>query len=325
MAKVTRITLDSSGGLERRRLHLREISDDADAPLETVGQDLRKARQRKGEDLAQISRVLKIRKDHLDALEESNFDALPGRAYTIGFVRSYAGYLGLDAGECVERLKAEIAGRSDAKEPAVQVSTPRDRKLPPGGILFAVLLLIAVVYGAYYLFVAIDRMTAQPVPPVPPRLAAEAGLPANPPQPALTAPAPDALAANPGAAAFVPNANVPAVPLSEAPPPAPAPPSLPEGRKFGLQNTNSRITLVVHRPTRVVVQGSNGLFFMNRQLEPGDAYFVPNMVGLKLSTPDAGAVEAILDGSPIGFIGKDGVMAEGLSLNPQDVVDRAQG
>src|SRR3954462_5597397 len=96
-AKVTRLTLDNNnGGLERRRLHLREISDDVDAPLETVGQDLRKARQLRGEELAQISRVLKIRRDLLEALEESDFDALPGRAYTIGFVRSYAEYLGLD-------------------------------------------------------------------------------------------------------------------------------------------------------------------------------------------------------------------------------------
>ena len=105
MPKVTRLSLDQGGGLERRRLHLREISDDADAPLETVGQDLRKARQRKGEDLAMISSVLKIRKDYLDALEESKFDAIPGRAYTIGFVRAYAQYLGLYPRECVERLK----------------------------------------------------------------------------------------------------------------------------------------------------------------------------------------------------------------------------
>jgi hypothetical protein len=36
MAKVTRLTLDNNGGLERRRLHLREISDDMDTPLDTV-------------------------------------------------------------------------------------------------------------------------------------------------------------------------------------------------------------------------------------------------------------------------------------------------
>src|SRR2546421_3878063 len=176
MPKVTRLTLDQGGGLERRRLHLREISDDADAPLETVGQDLRNARQRKGEDLAKISGVLKIRKDYLDALEESKFDAMPGRAYTIGFVRAYAQYLGLDPRECVERLKVEIAGRSEGREANLQVSSPRERKLPPGGLWLAIFLLIAVVYRAYYLFIAVNRMASPSVVPVPQRLAAQAGL-----------------------------------------------------------------------------------------------------------------------------------------------------
>src|SRR5258708_17898774 len=111
MPKVTRLTLDQGGGLERRRLHLREISDDADAPLETVGQDLRKARQRKGEDLAQISSVLKIRKDYLDALEESKFDAIPERAYIIGFVRTYTQYIRFDPNACIKRIMQEIAAR----------------------------------------------------------------------------------------------------------------------------------------------------------------------------------------------------------------------
>src|SRR5262245_32366074 len=112
MAKVTRITLENSGGPDRRRLHLREISVNGDTPLESVGQDLRHARQKRGEELDQIARVLKVRKDLLEAIEESNMEALPGRAYAIGFVRSYADYLGLDPNNAVERLKAEIAGRS---------------------------------------------------------------------------------------------------------------------------------------------------------------------------------------------------------------------
>ena len=111
MAKVTRLTLDNNGELDRRRLNFREISGDADAPLESVGQDLRKAREKKGEDLEHISRLLKIRRDYLALLEEGAADSLPGRAYAIGFVRSYATYLGLNGDEFVERLKAEIAGR----------------------------------------------------------------------------------------------------------------------------------------------------------------------------------------------------------------------
>ena len=96
MTKVTQLSVEQGSDLERRRIHLREISGNADAPLETVGQDLRTARQRRGEDLATVARVLKIRRDHLEALEEDRLAALPGRTYAVGFVRAYADYLGLD-------------------------------------------------------------------------------------------------------------------------------------------------------------------------------------------------------------------------------------
>jgi cytoskeleton protein RodZ len=82
--------------------------------------------------------------------------------------------------------------------------------------------------------------------------------------------------------------------------------------------------LRVHRTTHVAVQGTRNRTFIDRVLWPGDTYRVPNMVGLRLSSPDAGAVEVILDGSPMGFAGKDGATARGLSLNPQNIVDRQQ-
>src|SRR3974377_1705733 len=109
MTKVTRLTLDQDGALQNRPIHLPEISGSLDAPLETVGQDLRAARLRRGDDLATVSKALKIRKDHLESIEEDRIESLPGRTYAVGFVRSYADYLGLDAGQCVERFKAEIA------------------------------------------------------------------------------------------------------------------------------------------------------------------------------------------------------------------------
>ena len=56
----------------------------------------------------------------------------------------------------------------------------------------------------------------------------------------------------------------------------------------------------------------------------GGTYRVPNIVGLRLSAPDAGAVEIILDGRSVGFAGEDGVMARGLSLNRQNIIDRQQ-
>ena len=71
MTKLTQMSLENDGsgdkdGTNRRRIHLREISGDSESPLETVGQDLRAARLRRGDEIAQVSRALKIRKDHLE-------------------------------------------------------------------------------------------------------------------------------------------------------------------------------------------------------------------------------------------------------------------
>src|ERR1700685_783791 len=112
MTKLTQMSLendggDDDGGSNRRRIHLREISGDSESPLETVGHDLRAARLRRGDEIAQVSRTLKIRKDHLEALENDRVEDLPGKTYAIGFVRSYARHLGLDAAQLVERFKRE--------------------------------------------------------------------------------------------------------------------------------------------------------------------------------------------------------------------------
>jgi cytoskeleton protein RodZ len=337
MAKVTRLTVDHGSELDRRRLHLREISDDTDAPLETVGHVLRKARQRKGEDLAQVAAVLKLRKDQLGAIEEGNFTALPGRAYAIGFVRAYADYLGLDHQECVDRLKVEIAGRTDPADIPAPIVLPRERKMPQASVVFLFLLLAALAYGTYYVFVSAGNMASQPVLPVPDRLVAEtSSQPAAPAAPAPSAVSPPSVEVPVTAEA---DPGVVSTPVASPPIPSASPTtttnaggaaladaaSLPAGRLMGTQNRNSRISLRAHKQILVEVLGPDNTVFLRRQMLPGDVYQTPNRVGLTLSTPDSGAVEVILDGESQGFVGMDGDAVDGLSLNPQDVVDRAGG
>ncbi len=199
MTKVTQISLDEGGGLNRRRIHLREISGDADSPLETVGQDLRAARQRRGDDLATVSRNLKIRKDHLEAIEEDRFEALPGRTYAVGFVRTYSDYLGLDSVQCVERFKAEIAGRGEAPRTVNIQSDLEEGKLPQGWIVIAVVVLGLVAYGAYHLAVSADSLLRPPV--------------ASVPAPLAPAPHPQTLVQHAPKIA----APVPTIPLSQSP------------------------------------------------------------------------------------------------------------
>ena len=61
-----------------------------------IGSSLREARERKGLDLAAASEATKIRARHLQALEDEQYDVLPGQTYVRGFLKTYADYLGLD-------------------------------------------------------------------------------------------------------------------------------------------------------------------------------------------------------------------------------------
>jgi len=68
-----------------------------------IGATLREARNRRKVDLVEVEAAIKIRPRYLSAIENEEWDALPGGAYTRGFIRSYANYLGLDG----ERLADE--------------------------------------------------------------------------------------------------------------------------------------------------------------------------------------------------------------------------
>ncbi len=333
MTKVTRLTVDDGGNIKSRRIHLREISGDSDTPLETVGQDLRAARLRRGDDLATVSKALKIRKDHLEAIEEDRLDALPGRTYAVGFVRSYADYLGLDTGQTLERFKAEIAGRTDTEvqQPVTVIDEDDTRRLPQGWKIIAGVAVLLMLYGAYYVLTSTSGMMSQPVaappqqfepkpvaatpppaPVTPPPQATPAPATATPP-PAGTTTGQEPSLTPPGTAVVAP----PATPPAEAP--------LPQGTVFGKNNAGARVVLRVHQPTRVLVEGADGMVYINRTLQPGDTYQVPNVVGLTLTTTAANAVEIDLDGESKGFAGKDSGMAEALSLDPQSIVDRTGG
>lgn len=344
MTKVTRLTLDEEGGLDRRRIHLREISGDMDAPLDTVGQDLRAARLRRGDDLATVSRALKIRKDHLEALEEDRIEALPGRTYAVGFIRSYADYLGLDAVQCVERFKAEIAGRSDSSTPAITViDEDAERRMPHGWKIIAGVVLLLVIYGAYQLAASVDRQLSEQTvapPPPPPMQKPVATRPGPPVHLAVTGPLTSPLdtslpfsetvsgnhqsaPSSTGAAgltnpmqATTTTTGVQSSGVSEP---------LPQGVAYGVNNKGSRVMLRMRDTARVLVQGPDGTVYINRTLKPGDSYQLPNLVGLTLTTSNAGAVEVDLDGQPVGLAGRSQETGEALSLDPQSIMDRYNG
>ena len=87
--------------------HLREVSADGEILPGDVAAELYVARLQRGVDLNEVSTELRIHYKHLLAIEEGRYTDLPGPAYVIGFLRSYAAYLGLDAADLVRRFKTE--------------------------------------------------------------------------------------------------------------------------------------------------------------------------------------------------------------------------
>jgi cytoskeleton protein RodZ len=61
-----------------------------------IGNSLREARLRQGLEFPEVEQATKIRGKYLRALEDEQFDILPGQTYVKGFLRTYSEYLGLD-------------------------------------------------------------------------------------------------------------------------------------------------------------------------------------------------------------------------------------
>jgi cytoskeleton protein RodZ len=119
-----------------------------------IGDQLRETRMRNRIDITEVEAATKIRAKYLRALENEEWDLLPGPTFVKTFLRTYADYLGLDARNLVEEYRARY------ERPAAQELTPfggslGGRRSRPRRAFFApwmaVLLGVALLVGALYL------------------------------------------------------------------------------------------------------------------------------------------------------------------------------
>jgi len=303
-----------------RRLNLKEIKEAPGISDESVGMELRAIRLQRGESVAQISQVLRIRKDLVEAIEHSRQDLLPGQAYAVGFVRSYADYMRLDTADVVRRYKAELAILEPQRHFSIQVPEEEHRfSFISIGIIL--LCLSGAVAGAWYLAVQAGWIGgSRPLGPT----VAEA-----PAEPTGTTPQPDTM--EPGQA--VPTTPVVTVAPTPTPEPTPAPtpvlrpggivaaapgeqPQAATGREMGKTNTNARIVFIARRETVLTITGPDSRQpYIARTLAIGDSYRVPRKPDLVMQASDAGALDVMLDGEFIGRAGADGVPITDFTLS----------
>lgn len=120
------------------------------AGRESIGELLAQTRQKSGQDIPDVAQSLRISQRYLEAIEEGRNDDLPGTTYAVGFVRSYAEYLGLDEDEIVRRYKDEAEGLEATSELTFPKPIPEGGV--PGGVVLLVGALVALIaYGVWYM------------------------------------------------------------------------------------------------------------------------------------------------------------------------------
>jgi cytoskeleton protein RodZ len=120
-----------------------------------IGSTLREARMHARIDISEIESETKIRAKYLRALENEEWDLLPGPTYVKSFLRTYADALGLDGKLLIEEYKLRHERLSDVELQPIAPPGQRDRRRPPRasfgrGWLIAVVI-VGLVAALYFL------------------------------------------------------------------------------------------------------------------------------------------------------------------------------
>jgi transcriptional regulator with XRE-family HTH domain len=117
-------------------------------PSWRAGRKLTEARQQLGLTIEEVAERIRIRKEFLEALEDMNIKLLPGKAYALAFLRSYARELGIDERAIVDQFQDESAlTRQDVQSQIRNPTSKPGRERP--WMAAAVLVVIAAGFVGF--------------------------------------------------------------------------------------------------------------------------------------------------------------------------------
>jgi cytoskeleton protein RodZ len=326
-------TMDGAGTADTNRA--------AGGGLAEIGMMLRRRREEIGHDLATIAATTHIRQNYLKAIEDGRRRDLPGTAYMIGYIRTYADYLGLDGDRLITDFHAELAGqrkwdekRVEPAEPPAATTAPHVQVSPLVAIAGIVVLALAA-YGAWSIFARDDGGTETaavetPVDEAPPEPAAEqpeatAALPAEEP----AAPSPSNAEASAPAEPAVPAAETPSATEDQVPPEADAASlgedvveeSPPQPEAAAPEGAAGKIVVRARLESWIQITNAKKEVVFSRVLRAGETYTVPEETGLSLTTGNAGGVEILVDGKKLKSLGTVGLVKRDIPLDAKKLKD----
>ena len=247
----------------------------------TFGEHMKRERELRGVSLDEISAATRIASRFLRAIEDEQWDQLPGGVFNRGFVRAVARYLGLDE----EDILAEygLVSGEGHRVPVWTGSPPAvtpDRPWLPWAL--AAVVALAVIAAGWFTVhrivqwragrAGVVRQAADPVPP----------------------------------ASSIPEAAAAASTADGSPPPAPNH----GGSAPATDSSLFQIKIEAKTQTRLTVDSDAGRLF-NGTIHGGEAHVFTARELFQISTDDAGALVLELNGqtlAPIGPHGREGAV-----------------
>ncbi len=278
-----------------------------------VGEILRRTRVHYGQTLDDVSGYLRIRASQLEALEKGEIDKLPGRAYAIGYVRTYSEYLGLDGEKMIQLLKTQSGGRTS--KPDLHFPVPASESKGPNiGVIVGSLAVLVLVIGVWMALNATGKDSDSDVNAVP-------NVPAD--IRAATDPVTTQAPAEVTTSVQVPMTEMQTQDAVPVPVEAAAEPALPAPAENVVPEQKREITINVKERAWVEVRDRQGKTILSRILNPGEVFLVPEEnYGLSLDTGNAGGLELLVNGQPLLPLGKRGDILRGLILDGDELVTK---
>ena len=268
-----------------------EAEPDFTEEIVNVGSILKNARKKKGETIDKIANRLRIRSCYLKALEESDYENFPGRAYALGFLRGYAAYLDLDVEELLVKYRKET---SFIKPETIDMPISEKPSLFPSvKYLFWAAAIVAFVWIFWYLLTYQETQVenAQPV--------------IVPPEPVV--------------------AEEVIEEVKEEAPESVVQKDVVVQKETPTAKTKSKknaVQLVAREEVWVEIE-QDGDLILTRTLKKGETYDVPeSKIELFLKTGNAGGLDVFVDGKKVKALGPVGAVRSGISLSAEKLKKR---
>jgi cytoskeleton protein RodZ len=295
--------------------------------MSAIGETLRRERLKRNLGLEEISRELKISARFLGAIEDEQFEKLPGTVFAKSFVRQYARLLGLDEEELAEAVQRAVEPRQALSQPGesqqrapvdvpplprmevwqssgeTHFSSSRSSVLPALALVVVVMLVCSGVYAWWQRQRTLASARVDRPAPV-----QTAPAPAITTPPVLTSPAnPQAEAVPPQTAEAQPPAGAERVaPQPEAPVATPEKPKAPPPA-IPPPNPNATVRVQVTADDTVwVLARADDKFMFSGTLEANQSRTVEGNSKVLLRLGNAGGVTITLNGKPVGPVGPKG-------------------